>query len=254
MDSRRDRFVDSALTLGSGVDVKLGILKTDAVRDEWVPRFGEYPDMFIALLGERDPALEFVVYDVMQGEYPADLDEVDAYLITGSKFSVYEDLPWIHVLMDFIRGLHERKKKLVGICFGHQAIAQALGGRTEKADVGWGVGIHRHRFDKRPDWFDDGELEFPVLVSHQDQVTVNADGAEVLAGSDFCPSAVAQIGDHVLTFQGHPEFVPGYSREIMEFRRKTIGEETYANGVASLAQAPARERMAGWILEFLKAT
>ena len=233
--------------------MKLGILKTDAVREEWVPRFGEYPDMFMRLLGEQDPQMEFAVFDVMRGEYPDDIDEVDAYLVTGSKFSVYEDLPWIHELLDFLRELHARQKRVVGICFGHQAIAQALGGRTEKASVGWGVGIHRHRFTTRPAWFDDGDAEFPVLVSHQDQVTQNASGAEVLASSDFCPNAVCQIGDHILTFQGHPEFVNDYSREIIEFRREAIGEATYESGLASLDELPVTARMARWILAFLKA-
>ena len=90
--------------------MKLGILKTDAVRPEWVPEFGEYPAMFIALLGDLDPTLEFAVYDVEQGEYPYDIDEVDAYLITGSKSSVYEDKPWIARLIEFVRELHRREK------------------------------------------------------------------------------------------------------------------------------------------------
>ena len=186
--------------------MKLGILKTDAVRPEWVPEFGEYPAMFVALLGRLDPQLEFAVYDVEEGEYPADIDEVDAYLITGSKSSVYDDKPWIADLMDFVRELDARGKKIVGICFGHQLVAQALGGRTEKSPKGWGVGLHDYRFSSSPDWHDGGRDDFHILVSHQDQVTVPAEGSEVLAGSAFCPNAVCQLGRHILTFQGHPEF------------------------------------------------
>ena len=232
--------------------MKLGILKTDAVRSEWVPDFGEYPDMFISLLGKVDPDLEFRVYDVEQGEYPADIDEVDAYLITGSKSSVYDDKPWIATLMAFVRELDHRRKKLVGICFGHQLVAQALGGKTEKSPKGWGVGLHTHSFNEVPRWHDDEDLDFDILVSHQDQVVSNATGARVLAGSEFCENAVCQIGDHILTFQGHPEFVPEYSREIMEFRREMIGEQTYTDGMASLAVNPQRERVARWILNFLR--
>ncbi|EED32124.1 glutamine amidotransferase, class I [gamma proteobacterium NOR5-3] len=232
--------------------VKVGILKTDAVREEWVEEFGEYPDMFARLLGSRDADLEFVTYDVRLGEYPDEIDEVDAYLMTGSRHSVYDDLPWIEPLMRFVRELDARGKKLVGICFGHQLIAQALGGRTEKASAGWGVGMHHHRFTERPEWFDDGDLEFPILVTHQDQVTKNAPDARVLASSDFCPNAVCQIGEHILTMQGHPEFVNDYSRAIMDFRREIVTEPVYQSGIASLAEQPATERMAQWILRFLK--
>ena len=233
--------------------MKLGILKTDAVRPEWVPDFGEYPDMFTALLGREDPELEFVVYDVEKGEYPDDIDDVDAYLITGSKSSVYEEKDWIYRLMDFVRELDARKKKIVGICFGHQIVAQALGGKTEKSSKGWGVGRHTHSFTESPDWHDGGKTDFDILVSHQDQVVRNAPDARVLASSDFCENAVVQIGDHILTFQGHPEFVSAYSREIMEYRRQAIGEEVYANGVASLATEPESQRIARWIINFLKA-
>ncbi|MCB1730179.1 MAG: GMP synthase [Halieaceae bacterium] len=233
--------------------MKLGILKTDQVRPEWVPEFGEYPDMFMALLGRVDPSLEFTVYDVEQGEYPADIDEVDAYLITGSKSSVYDDKPWIATLMEFVRELDRRRKKLVGICFGHQLVAQALGGRTEKSPKGWGVGLHTHRFNTAPAWYDDAGADLDILVSHQDQVVTNAAGARVLASSEFCENAVCQIGEHILTFQGHPEFVPAYSREIMEFRREMIGEQVYRAGVASLAAPPQGERVARWILNFLRA-
>ena len=199
-----------------------------------------------------DPELEFEVYDVERGHFPQDIDEVDAYLMTGSKSSVYDDKPWIGQLMDFVRELHRREKKLVGICFGHQLVAQALGGSTGKSPKGWGVGLHTYRFDTAPAWHDQADPEFQILVSHQDQVLENADGAQVLASSEFCENAVCQIGNHILTFQGHPEFVPGYSREIMEFRREMIGESVYSNGVASLARIPQRERVAGWILNFLK--
>jgi GMP synthase-like glutamine amidotransferase len=232
--------------------MKIGILKTDAVREEWAPTYGEYPDMFARLLGGRDPGLAFRTYDVRHGQYPADVDDCDAYLITGSRHGIYEDLPWIPPLLEFIRELDKRRKKLVGICFGHQAVAQALGGRTEKAAAGWGVGLHRHRFSTHPQWFDGGDPEFRILVTHQDQVMEPASGAQVLAGSEFCPNAVCQLGDHILTFQGHPEFVNDYSRAIMDFRREIIGEDVYQAGIASLQEQAEADRMADWILGFLK--
>lgn len=231
--------------------MKLGILKTDAVRTEWVAQFGEYPDMFMRLLCATDQALEFVVYDVEQGVYPADIDEVDAFLITGSKSSAYEDKPWIHRLIAFVRELDARRKKLIGICFGHQIVAQALGGRTEKSPKGWGVGLHRHTFNSFPAWHDGGE-DLDILVSHQDQVVAPATGATVLAGSAFCENAVTQIGDHILTFQGHPEFLPEYASKIMTARRDIIGEGVFEAGMASMAGTSESERVARWIVNFLR--
>lgn len=235
------------------VIMKLGILKTDAVRPEWVADFGEYPDMFIGLLSQVDPEIEFAVYDVQQGEYPADIDEVDAYLMTGSKSSVYEDEPWIAALMAFVRELHARRKKLVGICFGHQLVAHALGGRAEKSHKGWGVGLHTHTFTTTPHWHDGEHEDLDILVSHQDQVVEVAEGAEVLASSEFCENAVTQVGDHILTFQGHPEFIPEYASAIMNVRRETIGETAYETGMNSLSGIHQGERVARWIDRFLRA-
>lgn len=232
--------------------MKIGILKTDTVRPEWVPDFGEYPDMFVALLGRADPQLQFQTFDVESGEYPADIDEVDAYLITGSKSSVYDDQPWIPPLMDFVREVHSRGKKILGICFGHQLVAQALGGKTEKSPKGWGVGLQRYEFSELPQWHDQREASFEILASHQDQVVQPATGARVLAGSEFCENAVCQIDNTVLTFQGHPEFVPGYSREIMNFRRELIGEPAYEAGMASLSGQHQGERVALWMVDFLR--
>ena len=232
--------------------MKIGILRTDTVREELVEEFGEYPDMFEALLSAADPDLQFVVYDVENGEYPESLDEVDAYLITGSKSSVYEDKEWIHKLSDFVRELHEHRKKLVGICFGHQLVAQALGGKTEKSPKGWGVGAHEALFHRLPEWHDGEDPEFNLLVSHQDQVVETAPGTEVLAGSDFCEHAVCQLGDHILTLQGHPEFIKGYSERLLEIKRETIGEENYRRGMDSLSRDLDQARVADWIIKFLR--
>ncbi len=233
--------------------MKLGILRTDTVRPEWAVNFGQYPDMFATLMSRADPTMEFVTYNVENGQYPDDIDEVDAYLITGSKSSVYDDKPWISPLIEFVQRIAAHNKKIIGICFGHQLVAQALGGKTGKSDKGWGVGLHTHTFTELPSWHDGGDADLNILVSHQDQVVKNATGARVLASSEFCENAVCQIGDQILTFQGHPEFIPEYSREIMEFRRELFGEEVYHSGVASLTAEQQGDRVARWVVNFLKA-
>lgn len=233
--------------------MKIGILRTDTVRPEYASNHGQYPEMFARLLRAVDPSLEFITYDVEHGEFPDDIDEVDAYLITGSKASVYDELAWIKPLQDFVVELHRAKKKTIGVCFGHQLIAQALGGKTQKADAGWGVGVHPARWHKPVDWAGEANGEFKLLVSHQDQVTRAAKGAEVLAGSEFCPIAITQLENHMLTFQGHPEFPKDYSKDLMNLRRHIIGEDIYAAGIASLQESINEQDAARWIVNFLNA-
>ena len=231
--------------------MKIGILKTDAVRPEWVPNFGEYPDMFQRLLTQVDPSLEFVTWDVEEGELPEQTDLVDGYIITGSKSSAYDDKPWIRNLEVCIRRLDAEQRKLVGICFGHQLIAKALGGEVKKSPKGWGVGVHVYSITDHS--LHDGEGDtLQLLASHQDQVMAAPANAEVIATNEHCEIAGMRIGKHILTFQGHPEFVPAFSREIMTFRREMIGDERVAQGMASLESLNHQgERVARWILDFI---
>ena len=115
--------------------MNLGILYTDAVKPEFAQKYGEYPDTFTEILIVIGPQLKLVTYEVLEGDYSADINEVDGYLITGSKLSVYDDVPWIKDLKDFVRELNETKKKVIGIYFGHQLVAEALGGKTEPAVI-----------------------------------------------------------------------------------------------------------------------
>lgn len=231
--------------------MKIGVLKTDDVREQLVGEFGEYPEMFERLLKEQDEALEFVTYEVQHGQYPADIDEVDAYLITGSKTGVYDDKPWIRPLMAFVQKLNEHQKPTLGICFGHQIIAHALGGKTRKSAKGWGVGVHSYEMQETPDWMGHKPEGFSLLVSHQDQVEEIPQNTRVLASSDFCPYALLQVGEHMLTMQAHPEFTKPYSKSLMELRREAFGDEVVEKGVASLKNDIHEQVVARWMVEFL---
>lgn len=233
--------------------MKIGILKTDAVRPEWVPTYGEYPDMFEQLFRRVDPGLTFETWDVEQGELPTNIDGVSGFVITGSKSSAYDDKPWIRSLEALIRQYHAEKRKLIGICFGHQLIAQALGGVVDKSPKGWGVGVHRYDVADPALVADGAGSELCLIASHQDQVMRAPEDAQVIASNSHCEIAGLRIGQNVLTFQGHPEFIPAYSREIMQFRRPMIGDERVATGLASLETVEQQgERVARWLLDFLR--
>jgi len=232
--------------------VKLGILKSDDVRSELVDEFGEYPDMFTRLLRAVEPTLEIVSYEVQHGDYPQNIDEVDAYLITGSKASVYDDVDWIRQLADFVRTLHKARKKLLGICFGHQMVAHALDGKAEKSHKGWGVGSDTVRFFDHNNRYAAETDGYCLWFSHQDQVVIPAAGATVLGGTSFCPIAMCQLENHILTIQGHPEFSPDFARGLLNLRKDIVGDDVYRRGISSLNLPTDRQRVAEWLIDFIK--
>jgi len=235
--------------------VKIGILKADSVLPQFQGEFGDYPEMFRDLLGraakQEGIDVNFATYDVEHFEYPERLDECDGYVITGSKKSVYDDEPWIHRLAHFVRELHETRTKLVGICFGHQMVAHALDGKAAAADEGWGVGVHQSKVVGDEPWMSPKLDAFNLIVSHKDQVAALPGDAVLLAGSEFCPYGMFRFGEHILTFQGHPEFRKGYSKALMEYREEILGEEKFSAGMASLSSDTHEDVIGRWILGFI---
>jgi len=240
--------------VGLGSVLRIGILNADDVRDELSPEFGEYPSMFEQILGQAaldlGIGIHFQSWNVHRGEYPQSLDLVDGFVITGSKHSVYDDEPWIRRLGQFVETLHLQRKKLVGICFGHQLVAHQLGGRTAKSDQGWIIGRQTAHFTQDCEFGEKGE-SFNLLSSHQDQVLVAPTNAQILAQTDFCPISMMKIDSHILTVQSHPEFSVGYAEPLYGLRQASFAPELYRSAQASLALPLDRVKVSRWLLEFL---
>lgn len=233
--------------------MKIGILETGQPPEHLTGRHGDYPGMFQRLLRSADPDLEFAVYHVTAEQLPGAVDECDAWLITGSRHGVYDPLPWIEPLKRFLKAAYEADVPIVGICFGHQILAEALGGRAAKSDKGWGLGVGRYGIYRKPGWMTgvDGELALNAL--HQDQVVELPADAEILAGSDFCPYAVLAYRGNAISIQPHPEFLPEFLRDIVEHRRGTAFSESDAEaGLATLDTPIHTRQVAEWIVNFLK--
>jgi GMP synthase-like glutamine amidotransferase len=226
--------------------MKIGILETGRPPGNLAARFGDYPAMFERLLG---PGFETTAYDVNAGAFPERPEAHEAYFVTGSPAGVYEDLPWIEPLEAFLREASGRAK-LVGICFGHQIMAEAFGGKVEKSERGWGVGLQSYEVKARAPWMD-GAAIVSIPVSHQDQVVVQPPGTSVLAASDFTPFGMLAWRDRpALSMQFHPEFEPAFAKALIEHRRDSLPDPDAA--LASLDAPDDRARVAGWIRGFLK--
>lgn len=226
--------------------MKIGILETGRPPAELEPVFGRYDAMFKRLIGEgRDVR----TYHVAGGEFPAEPEEQAAYIVTGSPAGVYEDHPWIPPLKDFLRRA-KGKTRLVGICFGHQIMAEAFGGRVEKSERGWGVGLHRYDVVEQAPWMDAVD-SFAIPVSHQDQIVEQPPCSRVLAASAFTPFAVLEYEDQpAISFQCHPEFEPGFAEALIEHRRARLPDPDAA--IASLEKPSDRKRVGQWIHRFLE--
>jgi GMP synthase-like glutamine amidotransferase len=230
---------------GKALAMKLAILETGRPPGGLAQRFGDYPAMMAQMLG---PGFQIETFDVANGQVPSDPSAHGAYLITGSPAGVYDPLPWIPPLCEFIRSA--KASRMVGVCFGHQVMAEALGGHVEKSDKGWGVGLHRYAVNPVGPWMD-GAREIAVPVSHQDQVIVQPPNTEVVAASDFTPFAAFAWTDRpAISFQFHPEFTPDFAKALIAERYDILPDPDAA--IASLDAANDTDRVADWIRRFLK--
>jgi GMP synthase-like glutamine amidotransferase len=221
----------------------IGILQTGLAPDVLVDTSGDYPDMFEKLLAGN--GFTFRTYRVVDGILPASVTECDGWLITGSRHGAYEDHAWIPPLEAFIRKSYAAHVPLVGICFGHQIIAQAMGGKVEKFSKGWAVGATDYDFE--------GET-LTLNAWHQDQVTRKPDAAKVVASNDFCANAALLYDDRAFTVQAHPEFRPEFVDGLMQTRGKgVVPQDRMEAANARLADPLQDKTIADRIAAFFKA-
>lgn len=220
----------------------IGILQTGMSPEALAPSLGDYPDLFARLLAGR--GFSFRTFKVVEGEFPADVHDCDGWLITGSRHGVYEDHPWIPPLEAFIRASFAARVPVVGVCFGHQIIAQAMGGKVARYDGGWAVGATEYDF---------GGEKLVLNAWHRDQVLEAPKGAEVLASNDFCANAALLYPGRALTVQAHPEFRPEFVDGLMKTRGKgLVPDELMAAAAEKLTQPLHDQTIAAQIEAFFK--
>lgn len=220
----------------------IGILQTGLAPDALSPELGDYPDMFARLLDGH--GFTFRTYKVVEGEFPKGVKDCEGWLITGSRHGVYEDHAFIPPLEQFIRDAFAAHVPVVGICFGHQIVAQAMGGKVERFASGWAVGATDYDFA--------GE-KVTLNAWHRDQVVQVPAGAKVIASNEFCANAALLYDDRALTVQAHPEFRPEFVDGLMKTRGKgLVPDEVMAAAATRLADPLQDKTMAGRIAAFFK--
>ncbi|QRR03457.1 glutamine amidotransferase-related protein [Dyadobacter sandarakinus] len=229
--------------------MRVGLLECDHVRPELLDIAGDYREMFPALFSAAGWTFQF--YDVCNGHFPENAAACDVYLCTGSKYSVYDTEDWILRLKDFVNEVYHSDSFYIGVCFGHQMLGEALGGKVEKSALGWCVGMHSFEIVRRENWMEPWQSELNLLMMCQDQVTELPAGSTLLATTPACPTGMFRVGERMLGIQAHPEFTKAYDQALMELRVERIGQEKVENGIASLQKSMHSKVIAEWIGRFI---
>ncbi len=234
--------------------MKLTILETGRAPGALADIYPRYPEMVAALLARVDDRLTFATVSLWDGEPLPALGDVEAILITGSPFGVYDSPPWMDPLRAFIRQAHAARIPMVGICFGHQIIADALGGVVRKSEKGWGVGRHTYNVVSQAPWMRDRVDTVSLVASHQDQVILPPDGVRTLARSAHTDHAMLAWTDApILTLQGHPEFSDRFASALYSARRGgSLTDDMADAAIESLGKPEDNDLMAEWIAGFLR--
>jgi GMP synthase-like glutamine amidotransferase len=232
--------------------MKLTIIQAGEVPQPLRADFGLYPPMFMRMFDEAGFDFEYDTVPIFDGAEFPDPAKTEAVIVTGSSAGVYEDHAWLEPLRAFIRGAYAANTPMLGVCFGHQIMADALGGDVRKSEKGWGLGRHTYAVKSRPDFLATDLPSLSIACSHQDQVIVPPKEAEVFLASEFTPNAgLAYRNGKAISLQPHPEFLDGYAQALAELRRGKAPDSVIDTAVKSIATPSHAPAVAGWLGNFL---
>ena len=237
----------------------VGLLACDEVAERFRHIAGGYQQMFERLLSPHIPGLRVTRFDAQAGNTPSDPRSCEAWITTGSRASVYDDAGWIRAAETFISKVGDSDRPFVGICFGHQLLAQALGAEVKRAPGGWGVGVLPMHVVRTEPWMTSSHPErsegsvVRLQYMHADQVTHTPDGGTLLGEAPHCPVAMFQCGPRFLGIEAHPEFPAAYARALIEDRRARIGPQAADDALARVDEPVDADVVGGWIASFFGA-
>lgn len=232
--------------------INLGILQVNHDKSEDIgDKFPDDAHRFRNLFDDLETRFKYKVYMTIGDELPKDINEQDAYLITGSPLSVRDDHSFSKKLYEFIRNCDQNKKPLIGSCFGHQAIAVALGGIVSKSSIKWNVGIEKTKFENFMPWMKP-KNNLSLYVFHEDQVSVMPDDCKLLGSTQNCPISSFSKGNHIFTTQSHPEFDYTFMKTIVEKYKDILGTKIFDQATKSLSNHVNGNTFSLWCENFIK--
>jgi GMP synthase-like glutamine amidotransferase len=236
------------------MSLRIAVLLTNDDTSAFAAHFPNDGQKVVQLLQPLRPDWSFEVLSVKDGVLPRDPHAFDGYVITGSPASVNDDvLPWVGPLLDFICAVDAARQPLIGLCFGHQAVARALGGQVARNAAGWGLGTAPTHWQAASPWMQPAQTTTTLMAAHNEQVTRMPEGAECLGGSDFCPIGSMQIGQHIWTTQFHPEMPLVFMKALLGYLDDKLDADTITRAHTSLANAADAPLFGQWMVQFFEA-
>ncbi|MEM9240153.1 MAG: type 1 glutamine amidotransferase [Pseudomonadota bacterium] len=197
------------------MSLRIAIIVADEPWDEFYEKFGTYASFFVDWMRPVLPDAAFEAINVVGGmALPRDPGMYDGYLISGSRYGVYDDQPWLQPLRDFLRRARDLHRPMGGVCFGHQIMAEAFGSDVGKSPDGYVMGVETY-----------GSKGAYAL--HQDQVFTVPEGAATVMSSPRCDIGRIEYAFPALSVQHHPEFTTAHFDDLMNLYSDILSKDAF---------------------------
>ena len=232
--------------------MKLGLIQCDYVPTLLQSSFKDYPVMFEKAFNQCDPDLDWTVIDICGGNHDVDVQDFDGFIISGSRSSVNDPKLWIEELLNLIKRIIEREVPLVGLCFGHQAIAKSLGGLVSKSKTGWNIGCVPVELTAAGKNILNVAQHSYLYAFHQDNVETLPENARLIGSTEICENFIVEFKKGVIGFQGHPEFDVTYMQGLLDINIANLDDSKLNSVAATLRKASHSDAVRRFIIQYIK--
>ena len=230
----------------------IAVLDNNPMSSAFVDRWPNDGEKVVAGLAPLRPGWQFRVWSSKSGELPPEDAPLDGVVLTGSVASANDALTWVDALAERVRRWHVERVPMAGLCFGHQLIARALGGRVGPSPGGWRLGVATTRYAQAMPWMQPPREALTLFAAHGEQVLEPPPGATVLGGDAFAPVGACALGEHVFTTQYHPELPREFLQGVLREHAAEYAPDELERTRAALEQPVDAPLFLRWLAQFLE--